>query len=496
MKVVLISMPDVVPIIVHEAALHMPNLGIACVAGNIDPEHDVYVIDLVRKRRKVRTYLTRTLTKIQPDLVGLSAMTWQYDTCVRIARLIRGILPETRIVLGGYHATLMSEEIAASTEGQWFDFIVRGEGEEPCRRLVNALAGRDTVEEIGSLSYRNGTRFVHNPRGEPLDLEKLRRPVRDKRRLTFGYHSMYNKIEVLETSRGCTRTCNYCSIRHMYGRSFRTYPISRVLDDLDDIYYRRRTRWAFIADDNLVLDPERVMALCDAISERGYPSLKLVTQADCISIARNEEMVRKMARAGFKSVFLGIENALPVNLVAARKGDITKATRQAVANCHRHGISVVGGLIVGFPDDDENAIIRNYEFFNTLKVDAAYCQILTPYPKTGLRENLLEAGLVSNVEDYKFYNGLWANVRTKHLTADQLQYFFWYHKQRVLGWWQPSNRVRRDGRGMTVIWKYLLKPVLKYKIDRTLRKQGWEGRYQRELNRMKRMNRFEGLESV
>ena len=496
MKIVLISMPDVVPIIVHEAALHMPNLGIACVAANIDPEHDVYVIDLVRKRRRVRKYLTHILTKIRPDVVGLSAMTWQFDTCAKIAHLIRGLLPEVKIVLGGYHATLMSEEIAASPEGQWFDFIVRGEGEEPCRRLVNALAGRDRIEEIGSLSYRNGNAFVHNPRAEPLDLANLRRPVRDKRRLTFGYHSMYNKIEVTETSRGCTRACNYCSIRHMYGKSFRTYPISRVLEDLDEICYRRRTRWIFIADDNLVLDPERVMDLCDAIIDRGYPKLKLVTQADCISIARNEEMVRKMARAGFKSVFLGIENALPVNLKAARKGDITNATRQAGANCHRHGISVVGGLIAGFPDDDEDAIIRNYEFFNTLKVDAAYCQMLTPYPKTGLRKNLMEAGLVSNVDDYKRYNGLWANVRTKHLSADELQYLFWYHKQRVLGWWQPSELVRRDGKGMTVIWEHLFQPLLQYKIDRMLRKHGWEGRYQRELVRMRRMNRFEDLESV
>ncbi len=496
MKIVLISMPDVTPIIVHESALHIPNLGIACVAGNIDPEHDVYVIDLIRKRRKVRKYLTRTLTKIRPDVVGLSAMTWQFDTCVKIARLVRRLLPEVKIVLGGYHATLMAEEIADSEASRWFDYIVRGEGEEPCRRLVNALDGRDRVEDIDSLSYRAGGQFVHNPRAESVDLTGFRRPVRDRRRLTSGYHSMYNKIEAIETSRGCLRSCNYCSIRHMYGRSFRTYPIARVMEDLDEIYYQRRTRWVFIADDNLVLAPDHVMNLCDAIIERGYRGLKLVSQADCISMARNEEMVRKMAQAGFKSVFLGIENALPVNLVAMRKGDITAATRQAVANCHRHGIMVVGGLIVGFPDDDENAIVRNYEFFNSLKVDAAYCQILTPYPKTGLRKNLMEAGLVTNIDDYSLYNGLWANVRTKHLTTEELQYLFWYHKQRILGWWRPSDLARRDGRGWSAIWEYLLQPALKYRIDRTIRRHGWQGRHQRELARMKRMNQFEDLPSV
>ena len=60
MKVVLMSMPDVVPLVIHESAVHTPSHGIACIGGNIDPEHDVYLIDLVRKRRSIRKYLTRT----------------------------------------------------------------------------------------------------------------------------------------------------------------------------------------------------------------------------------------------------------------------------------------------------------------------------------------------------------------------------------------------------------------------------------------------------
>ncbi len=148
MKVILISMPDVTPIVIHEAALHLPNHGIASVGGNIDEEHDVYLIDLIRKRRGIKKYLTKIIGKIRPDLVGLSAMAWQYDTCVRIARLIKELDPGIRIVIGGYHATLMCEEIAVAEEAKWIDFMIRGEGEEACRRLVNALAGRDELAAI------------------------------------------------------------------------------------------------------------------------------------------------------------------------------------------------------------------------------------------------------------------------------------------------------------------------------------------------------------
>ena len=494
MKVILMSMPDVAPLIIHEAAVHMPGHGIACVGGNIDAEHEVYIIDLVRKRRQLRKYITKTLLKIQPDLVGLSAMAWQYDTCIKLIKLVKLVLPEVKIVIGGYHATLMNEEIAASSEAEMIDFIVRGEGEVACRRLVNALDGKDRLEDIGSLSYKRGKQFVHNPRGEALELSELKLPIRDKRRLTWGYHILYSKIELMETSRGCTRGCNFCSMRHMYGRSFRAYTIERVLADLDDIYYNRKTRWAFIIDDNMVLNPKRVIALCDAIIARKYKKLNLVVQADCISMAQNEEMVSKMAQAGFRSVFLGIENASKKNLESAGKGNIVNASRKAVEICQKYNIMVIGGLIFGFPDDDEKSIIENYEFLKTIQADGAYCQILTPYPKTGMRQNLIDEGLVTNKFNYKKYNGLWANVKTRHLDSDRLQYLFWYHRQVTLGWWNPSKRARSQGRIWTGIWIYAFKPILKFFTDRNLARKGWEVRYQKELKRISNMNYFEDLE--
>ncbi|OEU77339.1 MAG: B12-binding domain-containing radical SAM protein [Desulfobacterales bacterium C00003060] len=494
MKVILISMPDVVPIIIHETAIHMPNLGIASVGGHIDEEHNVYLIDLIRKRRSARKYLTRTMRKIRPDLVGLSAMAWQYDTCIRLAKLTKHLLPGVKIVIGGYHATLMSKEIAESPEAEWIDFMIRGEGEEACRRLVNALAGKDQFSSIPSLSYKEGQDFVHNPRGKTLDLSRLKLPIRDKRRLTWGYHIMYNKIELMETSRGCTRSCNFCSMKHMYGRTFRTFPIRRVLADLDDIYYKRKTRWVFLVDDNMVLDPRRVIRLCDAIIERKYRNLNLVVQADCISMAQNEEMVRKMALAGFKSVFLGIESASKANLETAGKANVSGAARKAVENCHRYGVMVIGGMIFGFPEDDEEAVIRNYEYLNSIGADASYCQILTPYPKTEMRRALIDQGLVTNTDNYKLYSGLWANVKTRYLESDRLQYLFWYHRQKVLGWWDPSGIVQSQGQGWISIWMYAFKPALKVILGHVLKKHGWEGRYEREVRRWTRLNAFEDLD--
>jgi radical SAM superfamily enzyme YgiQ (UPF0313 family) len=280
----------------------------------------------------------------------------------------------------------------------------------------------------------------------------------------------------------------------MYGRSFRTYPFERILADLDDIYYNRKTRWVFIIDDNMVLNPERVIRLCDAIINRKYKNLNLIVQADCISMAQNETMVNKMAQAGFKSVFLGIETASKKNLESAGKGNIVSASRKAVEICHKYNIMVIGGLIFGFPEDDEISIMENYQFLNAIEADSAYAQILTPYPKTDMRQDLIDQGLVTNKDNYKKYNGLWANVKTRHLDSDTLQYLFWYHRQVTLGWWEPSKWARSKGLAWIGIWRFAVKPVLKFFIDRSIARDGWEKRYQKELNRLSAMNDFRDLD--
>lgn len=264
---------------------------------------------------------------------------------------------------------------------------------------------------------------------------------------------------------------------------------------MDDIYFNRKVRAIFITDDNMVLSPGRVIKLCDAIIARGYKKLRFFVQADCLTMATQEEMVAKMAAAGFCSVFLGIENGSKKNLSAAGKGDIVAASKKAIANCHRHGMMVIGGLIFGFPDDDVQSIKENYAFFREIGADATYCQIITPYPETGMRDNLLRDGLITNKTNYKKYNGLWANVRTMYLSAEELQYHFWYQRQRVLGWWTPPESARKQGQLWIGIWRFLMKPFLKIYYWRVMKKYGWQGRFRRELEHLERMDTFEDLKN-
>ncbi len=493
MKVLLMSMPDVAPVLMHASALHMANNGIASIASNVGENHEVLVIDLIRKRRRVGRYVTKTLLAHRPAVVGFSAMTWQFHTCIKLLELTKHLLPDVKTVIGGYHATLMYKSIADSPEADWIDFMIRGEGELAFRLLMDALTSNNKFEEIGSLSFKTDNGFQHNPRGALLDLSRIATPVRDKRRITSGYHTMNRKVEVLETSRGCTRSCNFCSMHHMYGRTYRPFPIDRVLADIDTIYYKRRTRRIFISDDNMVLEPDRVMALCDAIIAKKYSRLQFIVQADCVTISRNEAMVAKMALAGFKLLFLGIENVSAANLKNSGKGNILTASREAVSLCHKYGIMVLGGMIFGFPDDKVEDIIANYQYLKEIQADSAYCQILTPYPKTGLRKSLMEEGLVTNCDDYSRYNGLLANIRTRHIDEKELQYQFWLQRHLVLGWWEPSKQVREQGRLFTTIWVYAMRPLLMAITAFQRKRTSWEKRYQKAMQQLARINQFNDL---
>ena len=84
----------------------MPNGALASLAGNIDSHHRVAIADLVLAQSSVRRTVEQLMREVQPDLVGLSVMTFQRSTARRIISLIRSLTPGIQIVVGGYDPSL------------------------------------------------------------------------------------------------------------------------------------------------------------------------------------------------------------------------------------------------------------------------------------------------------------------------------------------------------------------------------------------------------
>src|SRR3979490_2795373 len=124
MNVLLLSMPDsfehMPPI-----AVRMPNGALASLAGNIDAHHRVAIADLILVQSSVRATVERLVRELQPDVVRLSAMTFQRTRARPPPTFIRALRPSVRIVAGGYDPSLAARAYEPCAA---IDFIVRGEG--------------------------------------------------------------------------------------------------------------------------------------------------------------------------------------------------------------------------------------------------------------------------------------------------------------------------------------------------------------------------------
>ena len=429
MNILLLSMPDSFEHM-PTAVVRMPNGALTSLAGNVDPHHRVAVADLILVQRKVRETVRRLVRELKPEVIGLSIMTFQRRTAGRIIDLVRQLLPRVKIVVGGYDPSLAPE----AYENMGVDFLVRSEGEITFRELLRALENGAGFDQICGLSYCDGKIWKHNPARPPHRLEdsEIRLPNRSSRVLK-GYTLMGRQVDVIETSRGCTFDCSFCSIIEMRGRNFHTYSLDRVLADIRDAR-DHGARTIFLVDDNITLNVRRFEALCEAIIDAGLHTLDYFVQAMTSAIANHGEMLAPlMRRAGFRYVFLGIENILENDLeflkasaknTERENGHNTgNATLKAIDYLHRNQMYVVGGLIVGSPGDTRESVQANLEFARQY-VDWPYIQHPTPYPRTPMTKDFRDQGLIMN-ERLEEYDGTTAVVRTEHLEAEEVEFLRW-----------------------------------------------------------------------
>jgi radical SAM superfamily enzyme YgiQ (UPF0313 family) len=470
-NVLLLSMPDSFE---HMASVttRMPNGALSSLAGNVDPHHRVAVADLILVQRRVRETLLRLLETHQPDVVGLSVMTFQRPTARKIIGLVRERRPDATLVVGGYDPSLAPE---AWTDVA--DVIVRGEGEISFRELLRAIEAGRSPEAIAGLWFRGRDGWSRNPSRPVSGLASGEIHLPDRAsRVLHGYTLLGKQVDVVETSRGCTFDCSFCSIIEMRGRNFHRFDFERVIADIRDAQ-ARGARTIFIVDDNITLDTERFAALCQAILDARLDRIGYVVQAMTSAIANApESLAPLMRRAGFRYVFLGIENVLDDDLEFLRAGAknaerdhgrrVGNATVKACERLHAEGIYVVGGLIVGNPGDTREKVEANLDFA-ARHVDWPYIQHPTPYPATPMARELQSRGLVLD-RPIEAYDGTTAVVKTEHLEADEIEFLRWRRERflkarhfpaalRQSPWWVLRNAHRMLGhtfRGHS--WRWLL----------------------------------------
>jgi len=366
------------------------------------------------------------------DLVAISCMTASAPPGYEIADHFRA--RGVPVVMGGMHPSALPQEAAEHA-----DAVVIGEAENQWPGVfADFAAGRPQQ------FYRTEER---------PQLKDLPIPRRDLLRT-----DRYLTVNLVQTARGCPHACDFCSVSPMFGRRYRFRPIPEVIEEIRSL----GSRTVGFPDDNIVASPRRAKELFEALLPL---NLRWVGQGD-LSMAKDEELLKLMARSGCMAMFVGLESLSQDSLAAANKQpNIGLDYEQAIAAIHRHGIDIIGSFVFGLDPAQPDVFRQTVAFVERVKLGMAQFPVLTPFPGTPVYDQLKKEGRITSF-DWSLYDMRNVVYQPRNMTAAELLQGRRYASRRFYSLPSILRRtlLRRTGRS-----KWLLRTALNLSYRRLLR---------------------------
>jgi radical SAM superfamily enzyme YgiQ (UPF0313 family) len=273
-----------------------------------------------------------------------------------------------KIVAGGPLFTSEYEDFAD------VDHLVLNEAEITLPRFLEDL-GRGTP---GPLYTADGF----------ADMRKTRIPLWELAEVN-KYASM-----CVQYSRGCPFNCEFCNVTSLFGRKMRVKPEDQLLRELDILYERGWRGSVFVVDDNFIgnkphLKTHILPALTDWLEKRKYP-FSFLTQCS-INLVDDEALMEQMVRAGFDTIFIGIETPHEKSLAECGKfHNNNRDLIECVKKIQKSGLQVQGGFIVGFDSDPHAIFDRLITFIQKSGIVTAMVGLLNAPKGTRLYQRLVQ----------------------------------------------------------------------------------------------------------
>lgn len=349
---------------------------------------------------------------IETDLAGISLITATAPASYAVADDFRSRgIP---VVLGGPHASFQPEE--ALEHG---DYCLVGEAEQTLPMLVDALNGKQSLDDVPGLVWRRDGTIVRNAAARPIDdLDSLPFPeygLLDMGGRSMGAFLLGGSIVPIQTSRGCPYDCSFCSVTGMFGKRYRFRSTANVIAELERY---KPNQHIFFYDDNFAANSRRTRELLNAMIARNF-RFHWSTQVRA-DIAGDPELLDLMVRAGCGTVFIGFESVDPEALAEMKKGQSVEEMRHAVHELRRRGIHVHGMFVFGFDADSPGTVKATVDFAIREHIDSAQFLLLTPLPGSELFRRLSTEGRL-NERDWDDYDAHHVTFHPRGFTAWKLQ---------------------------------------------------------------------------
>ncbi len=422
----------------------LPPIGLMYVAAALEKAgFEVQMLDNYLMKKSV-VEIQQLVAKLQPQIVGITCGSATYPLCIETAKAIKKILPNCKIVVGGWHASYMPDSLLANPE---IDYVVMGEGERAITQLAQAITtgcepAALTLPGVGC--RRAGTNIL-NPPKYIENMDEIPYPARHLLPLELYDRTIEflgaKPADVMSISRGCVFNCGFCETRKLWGNICRGFSPKRVIGEIQDLQNRYGTKGIYFINDNFTLRKKETTELCNLMIEN---KLDLEWVCDTRVDLVNEELLALMSKAGCKTIWFGVESASSKILQRIGRNTTPHQVEEAFKLCKKNNIKVACSFMLGLPDETIKDMEASLKFAK--KLDSDWCQfnIFIAYPDSKLYQELLETGKYTKLDDFLL------SVKTDEfdynsLLAVQRRFFKEFHMTPK----QIMKRVKREG-----VWNF------------------------------------------
>jgi len=364
------------------------SLGILKVAACLERAgHRVEVLDLsgIENFLEVAELHVRTT---HARCVCLTSTTPQLPAAIDIARRIRQVRPDVRLILGGPHVTLVHSatkfEQKRGTVGRAcaalailknsFDVLVSGDGEKAI-----FLGLREDAPQLIDADDPRGGLFMTNQAYEESPF-----PARHFADIdSYHYTIEGRRATSLIAQLGCPFGCGFCGGRQSKSlRMIRTRSWQSVVAELDMLHETYGYTGYMFYDDELNVSPNLV-ALMNGIADlqhrkgvdfrlRGFIKAELFTS----------DQAKAMYAAGFRWLLCGFEAASPRILDNINKRATLEDNTRVLEIARRWNLKVKALMSIGHPGETEQSVAAIHDWLLSVHPDDFDCTIITTYPGT------------------------------------------------------------------------------------------------------------------
>jgi anaerobic magnesium-protoporphyrin IX monomethyl ester cyclase len=371
------------------------NLGLGYLASTLRSRgYSVKIFDVEASEDEI----VRGIKAADPILVGFSLIFQFYIR--RFDSLLRRLRDEDvtcHFTMGGHFASLNYQDTLKLVPD--LDSVVRFEGELTLLELVDLLGTKRDWRKIEGIAYRQDSEFIATPM-RPLvaDLDVLPYPERNwEPQKVLGRRAM-----PLLASRGCARTCSFCSIHMFYrtapGKMVRTRKPAQVVREMRALHEERGiTIFLFQDDDFPLFGPVWHRWAGEFVSEMHKSGLvgQVIWKMNCRADVVEPVMFSTMRDAGLYLVYMGLESGSEEGLKTLHKQVTVEQNIRAVEILKEVGLMFEFGFMLFDPSSTFESVAENVSFLRTIVGDgsagAVFCRML-PYDGTPIKDDLARAG--------------------------------------------------------------------------------------------------------